>query len=73
MKIECSPYGEVLQVLIPRAKDGYPPQSEGNIFVEFSRPDMARTAAASLIGRKFAERTVVVEYFDEALYHNRRL
>jgi hypothetical protein len=72
VKLECSPFGEVLQVLIPRAKDGFPPQSEGSIFVEFARPDFARAAAASLIGRKFADRIVIVDYYNESLYHNRR-
>jgi splicing factor U2AF subunit len=62
VKLECQPFGEVIRVVIPRVKEGFPPSSEGNIFVEFSHPDMARRAASSLIGRKFADRTVTVEY-----------
>ena len=62
VRLECSDHGVVVQVLIPRRRSGYPIESEGLIFVEFQRSDMARNAALALNGRRFAERTVVVEY-----------
>lgn len=70
---ECSGHGAVVAVLIPRAKEGFPKSSEGSIYVEFRDPSGARNAALALYGRKFAERTVVVEYFDEEEFQSRRL
>lgn len=49
-------------MIIPRAKDGYPPQSECLIFVEFESAEGAMAAARVLNGRKFADKTVVVSY-----------
>lgn len=62
VKIECSSHGEVLAVLIPRQMDGFPGAIEGNIYVEFRESTMARNAALSLIGRKFADKIVKVDY-----------
>lgn len=59
---ECSDYGRVLSVVIPRMKDGFPPSSEGLIFVEFQDANLARTCAISLSGRKFDSRVVIVDY-----------
>jgi splicing factor U2AF subunit len=68
---ECSQYGTVTALVIPRTLDGYPQESEGSVYVEFLSKDMAKTAAAALSGRKFADRTVVVDYYDEALFSKR--
>jgi RNA recognition motif-containing protein len=62
VKSECSQYGRVHSVVIPREKEGFPSASVGLIFVEFADPSMARDAAIALTGRKFAERTVMVDY-----------
>jgi splicing factor U2AF 65 kDa subunit len=59
---ECSEYGKVLTVIIPRVKEGYPPSNEGLIFVEFQEAAMARTCAIALSGRKFDSRVVIVDY-----------
>ena len=59
---ECSGYGQVLTVIIPRVKEGYPPSTEGFIFVEFQDASMARTCAIALSGRKFDARVVIVDY-----------
>lgn len=73
VKEECSQHGKVLSVLIPRVKENYPKQCEGSVFVEFELPEVARAAALSLSGRKFAGRTVDVDYFDETKFANRAL
>ncbi len=73
VKMECSTFGRVVNVVIPRQKEGFPMSSEGNIYVEFDHPDSARNAASSLIGRKFAERIVTVQFFDELQFQNRQL
>jgi splicing factor U2AF subunit len=59
---ECSRYGDVRSVIIPRVQDGYPPSSEGSVYVEFLSKDIAQQAGIALSGRKFAERKVNVEY-----------
>lgn len=70
---ECAQHGPVMSVLIPRVKENYPPQCEGSVFVEFQHPETAQKAALALSGRKFAERTVDVDYFDEIKFSNRIL
>lgn len=70
---ECSQYGALKQVLIPRCKSGFPPECEGFIFVEFANTDSAASAARNLFGRKFADKTVIVNYYDELKFQNRVL
>jgi splicing factor U2AF 65 kDa subunit len=62
VRAECSQYGQVQRVLIPRTKDGFPAYAEGHIFVLFADVDSAVRGAMKLYGRKFADRTVIVNY-----------
>ena len=62
VKEECAQYGAVVQVVIPRAKSGFPIAAEGFIFVEFQDINGSINAANHLGGRKFAERIVIVSY-----------
>merc|ERR1712000_509730 len=62
---ECSQYGAVMQVVIPRECDRFPKAAEGSVFVEFRDAESAKKAALALRGRKFADRVVVARYFDE--------
>lgn len=62
IKEECGQYGIVKAVVIPRVKEGYPKSCEGSVFVEFGTEEDAKKASVALGGRKFAERTVVVDY-----------
>jgi splicing factor U2AF subunit len=73
VRLECVEYGSVHSLLIPRVRDGYPKASEGFIFVEFDDPQSARNAALALHNRKFADKTVLVQYFDEDQYAMRTL
>ena len=59
---ECSQYGKVCQIIIPRSKDGYPESCDGSVFIEFTDSYVAKTAASALSGRKFGDRIVVVDY-----------
>lgn len=74
VKGECSSYGTVEAIIIPRAKDGFNLSAEGSVYVQYVTPEMARSAAIALSGRKFADRTVTVEFvsiffaFNEILY-----
>jgi hypothetical protein len=63
-------FGQVSSVIAPRRKDGF--ACEGNIYVEFLNPMHAKNCAGSLIGRRFAERTVAVSYYDEILFSNKQ-
>jgi len=62
VRLECSDHGRVTNIVIPRMKEAYSSQVVGYIYVEFLESSMARAAALILNGRKFADKTVVVEY-----------
>lgn len=68
---ECGAHGQVEQVMAPRYKEGF--SSQGAIYVCFAAPSMARAAAVALHGRRFSERDVVVEYYQEELFAHRVL
>lgn len=72
MRAECADHSgggdaSVTRVVIPRLKEGFPYQTVGFIFVEFLQPAMARSAALALNGRKFADKTVIVDYVSNAI------
>ncbi|GMR61774.1 hypothetical protein PMAYCL1PPCAC_31969, partial [Pristionchus mayeri] len=68
---ECSKYGEVRSLEIPRAIQGMQAPGVGKVYVEFADTGACQRAQAGLTGRKFANRTVVTSYFDLEKYHNR--
>ena len=61
VKDECSKFGPVLKVVIPR--EGVESVGIGRVFVEFDQVPAAQAAADALGGRKFAERTVESEFY----------
>lgn len=71
VRLECQQFGPVANVVIPRMRDGFPASAEGYIYVEFTHVETSRAAAMSLHGRKFAERAVIAQYFDEGKFANR--
>jgi len=66
---ECAKLGTVKSVAIPRPKDGL--NGVGKIFVEFEKVEDCTSAHATLGCRKFAGRSVIAVYYDEALYASR--
>ncbi|KAI9735677.1 MAG: hypothetical protein M1834_001693 [Cirrosporium novae-zelandiae] len=63
---ECSKFGKVLDMKIPRPTGGSRQSSGvGKIFIKFDSPESAGKALRALAGRKFADRTVVTTYFSE--------
>ncbi|KAF2088245.1 hypothetical protein K490DRAFT_40096 [Saccharata proteae CBS 121410] len=62
---ECSKYGEVLDLKIPRPSGVRSSNGVGKIFVKYDTPESAQKALRALAGRKFADRTVVVTFFGE--------
>lgn len=71
VKEECSKYGKVLSLEIPRPIAGEDMPGVGKIFVEFEDTAGCMAALQALSGRKFASRTVVTSFFPEEKYYNR--
>ncbi|XP_029104260.1 U2 small nuclear RNA auxiliary factor 2b isoform X3 [Scleropages formosus] len=68
---ECSKYGQVKSIEIPRPVDGLEVPGTGKIFVEFTSVFDSQKAMQGLTGRKFANRVVVTKYCDPDAYHRR--
>lgn len=69
VKEECSKYGQVLEIKVPRPTGGSRQSNGvGKIFVKFDTPASAGKALRSLAGRKFADRTVVTTFFSEVRF-----
>ncbi|EEP77015.1 conserved hypothetical protein [Uncinocarpus reesii 1704] len=63
---ECSKYGQVLDLKIPRPTGGSRQAAGvGKIYVKFDSYDSASKAMKALAGRKFQDRTVVTTFFSE--------
>lgn len=71
IKEECSRYGQVKSVEIPRPIDTVDVPGLGKVFIEFNSVLDCQKAQLKLTGRKFANRTVVTSYFDPDRYHRR--
>ncbi|XP_064873793.1 splicing factor U2AF 65 kDa subunit-like [Oncorhynchus nerka] len=68
---ECSKYGQVKSIEIPRPVDGLEVPGTGKIFVEFMTLFDSQKAMQALTGRKFANKMVVTKYCDPDAYHRR--
>ncbi|KAL4694020.1 hypothetical protein H8959_013285 [Pygathrix nigripes] len=68
---ECSKYGLVKSIEIPRPVDGVEVPGWGKIFVEFTSVFDCQKAMQGLTGHKFANRVVVTKYCDPDSYHRR--
>jgi len=68
---ECSKYGEVRSLEIPRPLPGVDVPGVGKVFVEFCSDGECQKAQHALSGRRFSNRTVVTSYFDPDKYHRR--
>uniref|UniRef100_A0A0K2T206 Splicing factor U2AF subunit n=1 Tax=Lepeophtheirus salmonis TaxID=72036 RepID=A0A0K2T206_LEPSM len=68
---ECSKFGVVKSLEIPRSVPGVEVPGCGKVFIEFSTLAECQKAQHSLTGRKFSNRVVVTSYFDPDRYHRR--
>ena len=68
---ECSKYGLVKSVEIPRPVPGVDVPGLGKVFIEFVGIPECQKAQHALTGRKFSNRVVVTSYFDPDKYHRR--
>lgn len=68
---ECSTFGFVKSIEIPR------PEADNagivKVYVEFDRPESAKSAQIGLSGRKFNHRLVISSFYSEERYHNHEL
>ncbi|KAK3586071.1 hypothetical protein CHS0354_033192 [Potamilus streckersoni] len=71
VKEECSKYGIVRSLEIPRPIPGVEVPGVGKIFVEFNSVIDCQKAQQALAGRKFSNRVVVTQYYDPDRYHRR--
>jgi len=69
---ECSKYGYVKSVEIPRPIENVDVPGVGKAFVEFNAISECQKAQQALTGRKFANRVVVTSYFYPDAYHRRQ-
>jgi len=66
---ECAKYGTIVSMKIPRPSMGSRQSAGvGKIFIKYEDSEAAKKALQALAGRKFADRTVVTTYFDEASF-----
>merc|ERR1712154_86518 len=70
---ECSKYGTVKSITIPRPSDDDKQEIHGlgKVFVEFEAVDQAKQARDSLQGRTFENRVVVASFYPSEKYANR--
>ncbi|QQP55545.1 U2 snRNP auxiliary factor large subunit [Caligus rogercresseyi] len=68
---ECSKFGVVKSLEIPRPVPGVEVPGCGKVFIEFSTSAECQKAQHSLTGRKFSNRVVVTSYFEPDRYHRR--
>merc|ERR1712088_933038 len=68
---ECSKFGSVKSIEIPRPVPGVEVPGCGKVFVEFYGIPDCQKAQHALTGRKFSNRVVVTSYFDPDRYHRR--
>jgi len=68
---ECRNYGKLLEILVPAYENGKRQKGFGKVFVQFSSVKEATECKNALQGRVFAERTVVVSYFDDESFDAR--
>ncbi|XP_048760753.1 splicing factor U2AF 50 kDa subunit-like isoform X4 [Ostrea edulis] len=71
VKEECSKYGVVRSIEVPRPIKGVEVPGCGKIFVEFNSIIDCQKAQQALTGRKFSNRVVVTSYYDPDKYHRR--
>lgn len=62
---ECSKYGTILEVKIPRPAGVRSSAGVGKIYIKYEDPEKAQTAIKSLAGRQFSRRTVLATEFPE--------
>jgi splicing factor U2AF subunit len=68
---ECSKFGKVLELIIPRPKADLEVPGVGKILVKYEEVESAKKAQSSLSGRTFGGRTVITSYLTEEAYQQK--
>mmetsp|Transcript_23442 Transcript_23442/g.32866 ORF Transcript_23442/g.32866 Transcript_23442/m.32866 type:complete len:662 (+) Transcript_23442:119-2104(+) len=70
---ECSKFGDLVSMKVPRAQDGVEASAIKKIFLEYATANDAQSADKELSGRTFGPNVVQTSYFDERDYQAGRL
>lgn len=62
---ECSKYGTILEIKIPRPAGVRSSAGVGKIYIKYEDADKAQVAIKALAGRQFSRRTVLATEFSE--------
>ncbi|KAJ2959135.1 hypothetical protein NQZ79_g5353 [Umbelopsis isabellina] len=65
---ECSKFGNLVEMKIPRPQEGKTVPGLGMIFIRYENNEDALTALKALAGRKFADRTVLATFYEESKF-----
>ncbi|XP_016946649.1 splicing factor U2AF 50 kDa subunit [Drosophila biarmipes] len=68
IKQECTKYGEVRSLKIPRPIGPAPQRGCGKVFVQFETVEDCQRALKSISGRKFSGRIVMTSFYDPEKY-----
>ena len=68
IETECSRFGQVLSVVIPRGED----PGVGNVIVEYPIIQQAAGAVVALIGRRFNKHIIRAAFMSETAYANKQ-
>ncbi|XP_017053716.1 splicing factor U2AF 50 kDa subunit [Drosophila ficusphila] len=68
IKQECTKYGEVRSIKIPRPIGKSPQRGCGKVFVQFESVEECQKALKALSGRKFSGRIVMTSFYDPEKY-----
>lgn len=63
IKEECSKYGTIKSIIIPKPLEHEAVAGVGKVFIEFSTSDECNTAIEALSGRQFNDRCVITSFF----------
>merc|ERR1719223_581886 len=69
---ECQKYGKINSIEIPRPRDDVEVEGLGKVFIEYDLVSDCKTASENIAGRKFADKIIIVSYFDPEKYANRK-
>lgn len=70
---ECRTFGNLLSVVIPREKDGFPRETEGMVFLHYSTSEDAGKARGIMGGKRFNNQTIEAEFFDQDKFERKDL
>lgn len=68
---ECSSYGKLIDIFIPGIVNGKKAPGAGKVYVQYETKEDAGKCKSALQGRHFAQRTVVVAYYEPEKFANR--